>query len=289
MDSVFAGIVLFNPEIDRLIENITHIICQVDRLILVDNGSANKKEIQNIIQNLNSTKIQYIDLLENKGIAAALNVIAEFTESCGVKWVLTLDQDTVCKDNIIDIYRKYLSIRNVGQFTCLYQDRNFLDDRLKRDTIGYCELKKVPWCITSAALLNIEAWKKAGKFDETLFIDQVDYDMCLTMREKGYWIYQVGFVGFVHEIGQGHIIKFGPWKIKTWNHSPFRRYYGTRNAIIVAAKHKEINLIRAFLGAVKHIAIIFIFEDNKLDKLVAGLKGLRDGVCIIMNKNEEFD
>ena len=169
-------------------------------------------------------------------------------------------------------------MKNVGQFTCLYQDRNFLEDECKKKGSEFGNLKKVPWCITSAALLNVEAWKKAGKFDESLFIDQVDYDMCLTMREKGYYIYQVGFVGFVHEIGQGHIVKVGPWKIKTWNHSPFRRYYGTRNAMLVSQKHKELSEVCAFLGAVKHIIIIFIFEDQKLEKLGAGLKGLKDGM-----------
>ena len=46
MEAIFAGIVLFNPEISRLKENITHILGQVDRLILVDNGSSNKEEIQ---------------------------------------------------------------------------------------------------------------------------------------------------------------------------------------------------------------------------------------------------
>ena len=278
MVAIFAGIVLFNPEINRLNDNLKHILDQVDRLILVDNGSSNKEEILTTICRFDNNKILYIDLHSNRGIAAALNVIADITESCGVEWVLTLDQDTICRDDIIDKYRSYLSMKDVGQFTCLYQDRNFLVNENEKEDFDCCKLKEVPWCITSAALLNIKAWKAAGKFDERLFIDQVDYDICLTMREKGYHIYQIGFMGFLHEIGQGHIVRIGPLKIKTWNHSPFRRYYGTRNAMLVAKKHKEINLIRAFLGAVKHIIIIFIFEDQKLEKLSAGLRGLKDGM-----------
>ena len=74
MEAIFAGIVLFNPEISRLKENITHILGQVDRLILVDNGSNNKEEVQSGIQNFNTDKILYIDLHKNKGIAAALNL-----------------------------------------------------------------------------------------------------------------------------------------------------------------------------------------------------------------------
>ena len=117
-----------------------------------------------------------------------------------------------------------------------------------------------------------------GGFDEKLFIDQVDYDICLSMREKGYKIYEVGFIGFLHEIGEGKKKEFGKFQIKTWNHSPIRRYYGVRNAIWVAKKHNELNTIRALLGALKHIFIIFIFEENKWKKLKAGLRGLKDGI-----------
>lgn len=48
--------------------------------------------------------------------------------------------------------------------------------------------------------------------------------------------------------------------------------------MLVSRKHKELSEVCAFLGAVKHIIIIFIFEDQKLEKLGAGLKGLKDGM-----------
>ena len=56
MEAIFAGIVLFNPEINRLKENITHILGQVNQLILVDNGSNNKEEIRSEIQILTQTR-----------------------------------------------------------------------------------------------------------------------------------------------------------------------------------------------------------------------------------------
>lgn len=98
------------------------------------------------------------------------------------------------------------------------------------------------------------------------------------MRENGYFIYQIGFVGFIHEIGEGKVVNVAGHNIKTWNHSPFRRYYSTRNAMLVARKHKELNSFKAFLGAVKHIFIIFLFEDTKWKKLKAGVKGLAAGI-----------
>lgn len=273
MEKILAGIVLYNPNIKRLKENVTHISKQVDKLILINNGSHNTNEIECYVKTVN--ECIYVDLRENKGIAAALNSIVREAKAFNIKWVLTLDQDTVCCDNLIDNYRCYLDNKRIGQISSIYIDRNFSDDKMISTFDG---LREVRWCITSGALLNIAAWEAVGGFDEKLFIDEVDYDICLSMREKGYCIYQAGFIGFIHEIGEGKIVQIGPLVMKTWNHSPFRRYYGTRNAIIVARKHKELNIIRAFLGAIKHMLIIFMLEDNKRRKLYAGIKGLCDGV-----------
>lgn len=274
MEKIFAGIVLYNPDIERLKENVDNIINQVSRVILVNNGAENTEEIEQYLDGLEKQKIIYENLNKNKGIAAALNVIVNKCIDYNVNWVMTLDQDTVCNKDIVQKYRKYLKMDNVGQLTCEYIDRNFKNED-KKNKYG---IRKISWCITSAALLNINAWKKVGGFDERLFIDEVDYDICLSMREKGYYIYQIDFIGFVHEIGEGKSKKIGNKIIKTWNHSAFRRYYSTRNAMIVARKHSEINTIRAFLGVLKHIGIILLFENDKWNKFKAGIKGLCVGI-----------
>lgn len=274
MEKIFAGIVLYNPDIERLKENVDNIINQVSRVILVNNGSENTEEIEQYLDGLGKQKIIYKNLNKNKGIAAALNVIVNKCIDYNVNWVMTLDQDTVCNKDIVQKYRKYLKMDNVGQLTCEYIDRNFKNE----DEKNKYGIRKISWCITSAALLNINAWKKVGGFDERLFIDEVDYDICLSMREKGYYIYQIDFIGFVHEIGEGKSKKIGNKIIKTWNHSAFRRYYSTRNAMIVARKHSEINTIRAFLGVLKHIGIILLFENDKWNKFKAGIKGLCVGI-----------
>lgn len=272
-EKIFAGIVLYNPDLDRLKENVEHISRQVELIILVNNGSRNTKEIEFFLKEIRNC--HYINLHENKGIAVALNVIASETKKRGANWVVTLDQDTVCYDNLVENYSKFLNAKDIGQITCFYKDRNFNDDGNRQ---SYDGLIDIDWCITSAALLNINAWCRVGGFDEKLFIDAVDYDICLSMRENGYHIYQAGFVGFLHEIGNGKVVKLCGLSIKTWNHSPFRRYYSARNAMIVARKHKHISTIHTFFGTLKHIIIIFIFEDDKWNRLKCGIKGLINGI-----------
>ncbi|MEG0034850.1 MAG: glycosyltransferase [Bacilli bacterium] len=269
-NSICAGIVTFNPDINRLGENVKNIISQVSLVIIVDNCSANLDEVNMISSHYDKVMIVKSDT--NYGIARALNTIANIAAEKNFKWVLTLDQDSKCAPDLIENYLPFIDLNKVGQISCLYQDINFREENIFFD--GY---REVSWCITSGALLNVNAWKDVKGFDEDLFIDAVDYDLCLSLKEHGYKIIQVGFLGFYHEIGEGKFIKRGLFSLKTWNHSSFRRYYSTRNMLIVSKKH-NISIVKTLLGIFKHILMILIFEDKKIEKLKAGLHGTINGL-----------
>ena len=74
---ILAGITLFNPDVARLEENISSIYGQVDRVICVDNGSDNIKNIEDCVLN-NWKNITIIKNGKNEGIAKALNQMFEF-------------------------------------------------------------------------------------------------------------------------------------------------------------------------------------------------------------------
>ena len=91
-----ALIVTFNPDIEVLKSNVDAIAKQVDVLVIVDNGSNNLNEIETLdVENI-------IALGENKGIAYALNTGMEFLEERNMDWVLTLDQDSVVPQDLIE-------------------------------------------------------------------------------------------------------------------------------------------------------------------------------------------
>ena len=52
MSKICAGIVLFNPSISRLKSNISAISCQVEKVFLQDNGSANVDEVKKSSKNI---------------------------------------------------------------------------------------------------------------------------------------------------------------------------------------------------------------------------------------------
>ena len=100
-----AGITLYEPDVHRLLENIDAVLPQVDKLICVDNGSKNIAEIKDRIH-WKYPEVEIIENGENLGIARALNQMFEYAEAHVYDWVLTLDQDSVCPENLMEEYKK---------------------------------------------------------------------------------------------------------------------------------------------------------------------------------------
>ena len=154
---ILAGIVLYNPEIKRLEENIKGIYKQVDKLIFIDNNSSNKNKIMKLLENYNN--IELIKNTENKGIAYALNQILEYAYQNQYEWFLALDQDSIAQNDLISKYSKFFKMEYIAMITCNIIDRNF-----KTDIKDEEEFKYIERCITSGSINNTEILKKVRWF-----------------------------------------------------------------------------------------------------------------------------
>lgn len=278
-DLTAAGIVLYNPDINRMKENINAIINQVDYVILVDNGSKNKSDIEAVIEHSfhNSDKLIINLSQKNNGIAWALNQIFKIAEEQSVKWVLTLDQDSVCPSDIIEKYINYsssISKNKIGILCPTIVDKNA--GILEGDVHKTEEIKR---CITSGSFTSLAAWKQLGGFDEKMFIDGVDFDFCDRLRMNGYKIIRIGSICLTHELGKITTHRFLFKTVKVQNHSALRKYYIVRNRFYVSRKEKNtFAIITSFFFVVKFSATIVLFEKNRRKKLKAVFKGMCDGL-----------
>lgn len=265
-----AGIVLYNPEVERLKENIGAIIPQVDELLLVENGSCDTSFLN---QFEDIEKVVIIRNNGSKGVAYALNQILEYASINGYEWALTLDQDSVCPDNLINLYSEYIDDETVGMICPRVKDRNFGE-------IEYsCQLRSqiVDSAITSASMLRISAWRDCGGFWNDLFIDMVDFDICWSLQEKGYKIVQVNDTVLYHEIGHGKMVRFRGKDVAIYNHSPFRDYYIVRNSIAVGRKHGR--LVQCTRWIAKRFFLINRYEKDIFRKDLNMFLGLIHGFC----------
>jgi len=279
---ISAGIVLFNPDIKRLKENIDAVIIQCTHLYLVDNGSGNIDEVKGLLNQYNQSKISILWNRENQGIAKALNQLTSAAQKEGFDWILTLDQDSVVPSNIVGEFEKYINNSSVGILCPIICDRN-KDEEIKINE----DCTEIDECITSGSLLNIKAWSEIGGFDERMFIDGVDFDICYRLRQRGYKIYCIHSVVLLHELGHIEYHRFLFWKVLVKNHSAFRKYYIARNIIYVAKKRKSVLLaIKGILQEVKLLGIVLLYETDKKSNTISIIKGIRDGAMLNTKRKE---
>ncbi len=266
---IVAGIVLYNPDINRLIQNIRAIIDQVDEMLLVDNSSRNIDEILKILTGFN---IYLIRNSNNKGIAYALNQIAKFSNEMNADWFLTLDQDSVVNVALVCEYKKVIN-SNLGLITCVINDRNCDVDKVEMVS----DFELIKYCISSGSFVSVNAYNKTHGFDDYMFIDKVDFDFCLSLLEAGFKIGRISYEGLLHEVGHSRHVRFLGKNYMVYNHSSIRRYYMSRNAIYISRKHKSLSVLNELLKEIRRILLVFLFEDKRKEKIISSLIGLRDG------------
>lgn len=270
-----VGIVLYNPDIERLLQCLQAVVMQCDKIYLVDNNSKNINEILESIEIYQTcTLIQNSD---NKGIAAALNQIMENAEIEGIEWVLTLDDDSVCDENLIEKLWSRIEYPSAGIICPIAVDDKISRFRYEESTTGECQ--EIESCITAGSLTNVKVWRKCGGFDEKMFIDFVDIEYCTRLRECGYKIIQVKDTCVHQQYGNvtGTISFFGK-TFSLFNYSPIRIYYSVRNQIYYMRKHKEsINVFNQVLFLIGYIGKRIVFEKNRLNSIAAVFRGIRDG------------
>ena len=267
-----AGIVLYNPDLYRLKENIKNIYTQVEKIVLVNNNSINFNEVKKLYEN--DSKIHIISNSENIGVAAALNQIIHFCNKNNIEWALTLDQDSVCPSSIIHEFEKYTAFEKVAIICPKIIDRKIELTEVNNEVEDFEFVKR---CITSASLTNAQICKTLGFFDERMFIDYVDFDYCETVIKNDYKIIKVNTTSLLHQIGDSKLISLFGKKIIVYNHSPIRKYYFTRNMIYYIKKHKDtIDVSGTYLKLIKRSIITVCFESQKIKKIKMIIKGIRD-------------
>lgn len=195
--NILGGIVLYNPDIFRLEKVIRSIYKQVSAIVLYDNGS---KNIENIVMMANVfPNVTLIKGKNNNGIAFALNRIFDFAEINKFEWVITLDHDTVCPENMVN---EYLSV--VKQTNAEMLCPNVIDYEIANNKYfdnSATEFSVVNRCIQTGNMIAVKLWRQVGQFDEYLFIDFVDFDFCKRVNIIKKNIYRCNRVVVDHELG----------------------------------------------------------------------------------------
>lgn len=105
---IAAIVILYNPCVD-VVNNIKTYINYVDLIILVDNTEEKEFSeyascyIIDTLSKIMAGKVKYIPLNKNYGIAKALNIGIKEAAKEKITYVITMDQDSKFKNNIISV------------------------------------------------------------------------------------------------------------------------------------------------------------------------------------------
>lgn len=255
-----AGIVLYNPDLNRLCKTIDSITGQVNSVILVDNHSDNIKQVLELVSRYENVVIIQND--ENYGIAKALNQICERAMVGDHKWVLTLDQDSVCEDDFITKLEYSISDNNT-KIGIVCPAINYLGwSNSKKNTTE--QIVPVKACMTSGSLTNLKAWKSVGGFAENYFIDFVDNEFCMKLKICGYEILRNNSCILEHQLGESGEQKILWMKVRYSKHTPLRCYYMLRNNIYFINSYRNyLDLPKEYCKVIYITIKNILFSDNR--------------------------
>ena len=292
-NTICAVFITFNVDM-AFPERVHLIVDQVDSVIIVDNGS--NEAVRSMLHELEKNeKIYVVYNTENLGIAAALNGGIGVAKEKGYPWVITFDHDSTAEkfmvDTYIEMFEKLEDKEKIAVIGCNHIDTNSLNyfvDPERHKGKKWIEKKDV---IASGCFMSMNVFEVLGPFREDFFIDAVDTEYCFRARKNNYIVIFILKPLLKHSIGNKVMIRprWFPWRrIAVANYAIFRRYYWTRNYLILVRDYFFIEPSWAMLILVimtVSIVKVLMFEEDRFEKLKMIVFGCKDFLTKKMDRN----
>lgn len=282
-----ACIITYNPDISTLTKGVESLRNQVDKIIIVDNGSKNIEELTQFCNGFGT--VDLVSLGENKGIATATNVALKKFINQEYDFVLTSDQYSCYPSDYIQNFKTNkdnLNDDNIAVYMPVFFDENENDyAKIIVESKTFC--KNVPatndytdifQAIASGMIINVPALQEIGLMDEDLFIDWVYLEFCWRVRYYKKRIVCCKNMTIHHRLGdKSKDIGYRKVSLRSW----VRNYYITRNAFYLATHTKYLRKISKFVlffKAFRYILGYTVLCNEHLTNFRYTMKGMHDGL-----------
>jgi rhamnosyltransferase len=277
-----AVVVTYHPD-DRFPERVARIAAQVPRVWVVDNGSsaAAREMLAGVASRDPRVELVLVD--SNEGIAAAFNRGLARAVAEGFGWAITLDQDSVVEPDLVAelaaVWAEHPTRDRVKLVAPNYVGALGERGVISLSTAGRSHEQAV--AISSGAMLSVRAFQLVGPFRSDFFIDYVDEEYCLRLRQHGFRVVCATRVLMRHGLGRMRMHRLLGVRVLTSHHPPLRRYYMIRNRVLTLrafARAEPRWALSRVLVTAQELAFVLLLEEDKREKARAMLLGLWDGV-----------
>jgi rhamnosyltransferase len=226
---ITALVTVYKPD-ETIKNNIENIATQVNRVIVCDNSREKHLELFSDIANA-----QYLSKDENLGLPTAFNLALKDDSFnwAADEFIVFFDQDSQIKKGYINdlkhsyqkVEKKFPNIGCMGPVFFNTSNHTIEIPRIKTPLVG--KNYKVDNVITSSMITRYKNLKRVNFWNDNLFLDFADWDLCWRMEKAGMLCVITEEEVLHHSVGSGEK-KVGPIHLRVG--APFREYYQTRDA-----------------------------------------------------------
>lgn len=268
-----AVVVTYYPDVEDTVKNIRQYAPYVERLILWENTPREDVDRYKLSLSEFADKIVCMGTGKNEGIGYALNRAVEYAEEMECTHLLTMDQDSTFPSS-----EKFLKYKHAAfDLSVRYADC-IVGPNINNTFDATEEFREVDQTITSGSIYPVRMLRRIGLFRDDYFIDGVDFEISFRALKNGAKIFVATNIPLIHRLGNPTVTRLG---FKVDNYSAFRLYHIARNSIWLSREYPEYD--KSYLKGfwmkfvVWGIPKIIIGEQDKWNKIVHLLKGLKDG------------
>lgn len=288
---IVAVVVTYHP--DRMIsEELTALVGQVSRVLVVDNGSGDK-ELGFLEYSGERPPTELIRLGMNRGVGAAHNVGIRRARELGASHVMLMDQDSLPRP---DMVKKLLAAeqalldrgQKVGAVGPVYHDPRLSKSwpffRVSRFGVRAYECSGEPHVpcdllISSGTLIRMSVLGEVGLMNEAYFLEHVDTEWSLRARFAGYSLHGVCDARMNHHLGNA-TARIPLTRRRVQLYPPYRHYYTFRNSLLLwrerhAVLPWKLNEIKRLLA---RLLFFPLFVAPRMERLRFMLLGLWHGL-----------
>lgn len=278
---ICAVVITYRPD-KSLLENLSALRQQIRAVYVVDNTP--EHESNNCLSVAEQRAFVVIRNRRNLGIATALNIGIRRAIEDGFMWVATFDQDSA-------ITPGYFESMFAAYEKCPFRDQVPLIAPELCYSEADCERKRgqnygplytlTRTAMTSGSLIRTDIFAREGFYDESFFMDYVDYEFCLRLWKRGWRIIRATEAHLLHRLGLPETHTFLGFKVSIKSHNSWRRYYIMRNRVIVFRRYGFSSpawCFHDFCWIFLELTKIVLFEKDKGRQLRATVRGIWHGL-----------
>jgi GT2 family glycosyltransferase len=259
--------------------------------IVVDNASTDGTEALLRQSGANMPqRLIYERLAQNLGGAGGFARGVTLALAQGADWVWLMDDDAIPHSSSLatllaqaqdprNVYASAAQLNGMLAWPVTWRDETTHRWQIARSLDALpqrCEVESHPFL---GFMIHRELIQRIGVPDAKFFISADDIEYSLRARKSGARIILARASLIAHPIAKIREYRLAGFRVAFLPLPPWRRYYDTRNRLLVARRHHGIRLwTRAVPGTLVRMVLIILLESNKIPQLRAAAAGLWDGL-----------